>query len=130
MDKDAELVALLERDREWSSVSHAGTDIDKILSYWSAEALVIPTGAPAVRGQAALREYVETSLSIPGFSIAWDSTEATISRDGTMAWLIGRNTVTFAGEDGAIQSAEGRFVTVWERDPDDNQWHCVIDIWN
>ena len=130
MDKEAELAGLLERDREWSAVSHAGQDIDKILSYWSSEALVMPAGAPAVKGQAALREYVETSLSIPGFSIAWDSSEATISRDGTMAWLVGHNTVTFAGEDGSLQSAEGRFVTVWERDAANHQWRCVIDIWN
>ena len=130
MDNDAELAALLGRDRVWSALSHEGKDIDKILSYWSAEALVMPAGAPAVKGQAALRDYVETSLSIPGFSIAWESTEARVSREGTMTWLIGRNTVTFAGQDGAIQSAEGRFVTVWERDPDDDQWRCVIDIWN
>jgi ketosteroid isomerase-like protein len=130
MSNDAMRAALLERDREWAAVSYQGADVDRILSYWSQDALVVPAGIPPVKGQAALRDYVETSLSLPGFSITWESTDATVSADGTMAWLIGRNTVTFAGEDGAIQSVEGRVVTVWQRDDVGSDWRCVVDIWN
>jgi len=39
-----------------------GASSERILSYWSDDAVVLPPGLPAVVGKAALRQYVEGSM--------------------------------------------------------------------
>ena len=129
MNLDKEKEELLRRDGEWSQVASEGRDVERILSYWTDDAIVLPPGLPAIIGKAALRQYVEDSLQIPGFKISWTSTDATVSADGDLAYVFSRNAVTFKGPDGKLVTTEGRAVTVWRREPD-HEWRCVVDIWN
>ena len=129
MDLEDEKTLLLQRDAEWARISAEGRDIDRILSYWTGDAVVIPPGQPPVVGQAALREYVRSSLAVPGFRITWISTDVRISPDGNLAYMLGENSVTLDDADGRPVTIQGRGVTVWRRDPD-NLWRCAVDIWN
>lgn len=129
MDLGAERKMLLQRDADWAALASRGGDVEAILSYWTDDAVVLPPGQPAIRGKAALREYVGASLRIPGFSINWKSTEATLSPDGSLAYLSGENRVTMQGPDGSPMTIVGRAVTVWRKEPD-GQWRCAVDIWN
>src|SRR5665213_3852972 len=72
-DTVAETKTLLARDAQWAEAAVQGKDIDKIISYWSDDAVVIPQGQPIVEGKAAIRAYVANSLQIPGFKIHWVS---------------------------------------------------------
>src|SRR5438105_3085346 len=58
-DPDAESQRLLRRDAEWADVAAAGRDVDRIASYWSDDAVIIPQGQPVVEGKAAIRDVVE-----------------------------------------------------------------------
>lgn len=120
---------LLRRDAEWAALAAAGHDIEAILSYWTDDAVVIGPGLPRISGKAALRDYVQSSLRIPGFKITWTSTEVEVSADGNMAYMFGQNKVTMNGPDGAPFTIEGRAVTIWRREAD-GEWRCVVDIWN
>ena len=120
---------LLSADRQWSAVAAQGQDVERIVSFWSEDALVIPPGGPVIRGMPAIRNYVRQSLAIPGFRIRWNPDQASLSSDGTLGYTRGENTVTFPGSDGKLTSVVGRYVTVWRRGPD-RRWKCVIDIWN
>jgi hypothetical protein len=51
---------------------------------------------PAVVGKAALRQYVESSLQVPGFRITWSTDEAVLSPDGQFAYLLGNNAVSLS----------------------------------
>src|SRR2546430_9959952 len=93
-DPDAESQRLLRRDAEWADVAAAGRDVDRIASYWSDDAVVIPQGQPVVEGKAAIRDFVASSLRIPGFRIHWVSEKVTFSPDGKIAYMHGRNTMT------------------------------------
>ncbi len=64
---------LLRRDAEWADLATAGKDVDKIVSYWSDDAVVIFPGQPVIEGKQAIRAYVEASLKTPGFKIHWVS---------------------------------------------------------
>jgi len=128
-DTAAEQAKLLRRDAEWADAASAGKDVEKIVSYWSDDALVIPPGQPVLEGKAAIRAYVESSLKIPGFRIHWASDKVAFSPDGKLAYMRGTNEVTVPGPDGAPMTLHGRGVTVWRLDPD-GQWRCVVDIWN
>src|SRR6266702_8752794 len=85
---------LLRRDAEWAAVSSRGRDVERILSYWTDDAVVLPPGLPAVVGKVALRDYIKSSLQIPGFRITWTSTDVTFSPDAKLAYMYGRNALT------------------------------------
>ena len=58
---DAEKARLLRRDAEWVLAASEGRDIERILSFWTDDAVVLPPDLPAIIGKAALRQYVESS---------------------------------------------------------------------
>ena len=129
MDLASERTRLLQRDAEWAAAASEGRDIERILSYWTDDAVVLPPGLPAVVGKAALRQYVQGSMQIPGFRITWASQDVTFSPDGNLAYMFSRNAVTMNAQDGAPTTTEGRAVTIWRREPD-GEWRCAVDIWN
>jgi len=127
-DLAAEQERLLARDREWATVAAAGQDVDRVASYWSDDALVMPPGQPIIEGKAAIREFVAASFKIPGFRIHWTSQRPAFSPDGQVAYMRAANEITVPGENGPL-TIVGRGVTVWRVDKD-GQWRCVVDIWN
>ena len=129
MDLGAERTKLLQRDADWAAQASRGADVETIVSYWTDDAIVLPSGQPAIAGKAALRDYVLNSLRIPGFSISWTTSSATLSPDGTMAYLMSDNRITMQGPGGKPMTIIGRAVTVWRKEKD-GHWRCAIDIWN
>ena len=126
-DIDAEKARLLQRDAEWVLAASEGRDVERILSFWTDDAVVLPPDFPAiVSGKAALRTYVESSLQVPGFRITWSTDEAVLSPDGQFAYLLGNNAVTMHDPTGAFVTTKGRAVTIWQRGTD-GEWRCAVD---
>ena len=73
-DPAAEGQKLLRRDAEWADLATAGKEIEKIVSYWSDDAVLIFPGQPVLEGKGAIRAYVTASLKTPGFKIHWAPT--------------------------------------------------------
>jgi uncharacterized protein (TIGR02246 family) len=129
MNQQSARELLLRRDAEWSAAASEGSDVERILSFWTEDAVVIAPGLPTIAGKVALRQYVVESFRIPGFRISWDSSDVTFSPDGNMAYMFGSNSVTMTGPDGVTNTSEGRAVTIWRKEQD-GQWRCAVDIWN
>jgi ketosteroid isomerase-like protein len=129
MDLERERQRVLEQDAEWAALSSKGQDVDRIVAFWTDDARVFAPGLPAFSGKAALRRYVEGALAVPGFHITWSTSEASLSPDGQLAYLLSTNAVTMPGPGGQPVTTNGRAVTVWRREPDGN-WRCAVDIWN
>jgi uncharacterized protein (TIGR02246 family) len=127
-DLDAERRAILEADKSWASAA-AAKDVERVLSYWTDDAMVFPPGQPVVKGKAALRAFVMESFKIPGFAIRWETKEVTVAKSGDLATGVGTNEVTMTGPDGTPQTSAGRAVAVWRKEPG-GVWRCAIDIWN
>ena len=120
---------LLATDVQWADAASAGKDVEKIISFWSDDAVIIPQGQPIVEGKPAIRAYISESLKIPGFHIHWVSEKPTFSPDGKLAYMTGTNEMTVPGPDGKPMTLRGRGVTIWRLDPD-GTWRCVLDTWN
>jgi ketosteroid isomerase-like protein len=106
-----------------AALASEGRDIDRILSYWTDDAVVLaPRFAPVI-GKAALRDYVENSFRILGFKISWKSSEVRFSPDLKLAYMFGENTVTMNGPDSTPLTTTGRAITIWRREPD-GQWRA------
>ncbi len=128
-DAEAESRKLLQRDADWAQAALVGKDVDKIVSYWSDDAVVIPQAQPIAEGKQAIRSFVIESLKTPGFKIHWVSKSVSFSPDGNLAYMRGDNEITVPGSDGVPMTLPGRGITVWRRQQD-GQWRCVVDIWN
>ena len=127
-DTSAEGQKLLRLDAEWSAAA-AGKDVEKALSYFADDAVMMEPGEPAHAGKAEIRKYVIRMLHTPGFSIRWVSESPVFSPNGDMAYMRGGNETTMPGPDGATTTVHGRGVSIWRRESDGG-WRCVADIGN
>ena len=127
-DPVAEGEKLLRRDTEWADLASAGKDVEKIVWYWTDDAVLIFPGQPVLEGKAAIRAYVAESLNTPGFRIHWVSEKPVFSPDGKLAYMRGKNELT-APEPNGAPTTHLRGISVWRLDAD-GQWRCVVDISN
>lgn len=123
-----EAATLMRLSREWSEVAGSG-DLERTLAYWADDAVMMIPGQPPIRGKEAIREFVESSAAVPGFSVKWEPLEAHVSASGDMAYLIERNQFSFTDSSGALVTESNKVLTVW-RKQDDGTWKNVIDMWN
>ena len=124
----AEVEALMQTSRDWAKAA-AGGDVEKILSYWSDDAIVLQPDQRALIGKAAIRQMVEGSMKIPKFTITWGPESGVISKSGDMGYLVEHNRVTFADSTGKVHTQFGKAVTIWRKDAS-GAWKCVVDTWN
>jgi ketosteroid isomerase-like protein len=120
---------LLQRDAEWANLATAGKDIEKIVSYWSDDAVLIFPGQPVLEGKTAIRAYVTSSLNTPGFKIHWVSQKPVFSPDRKLAYMRATDELTLPGPNGTSMTLHLRGLSIWRVDPD-GQWYCVVDIAN
>ena len=81
-DSKTEGEKLLRRDAEWADLATAGKDVEKVVSYWTEDAVLVFPGQPVFEGKAAIRAYVTASFNTPGFKIHWVSQKPVFSPDG------------------------------------------------
>jgi ketosteroid isomerase-like protein len=128
VDRDVEAQKLMNLSREWSTVASTG-NIDSLMTYWTDEAVMMAPGQPPLRGKDAIRSFVEASGEIPGFEVSWEPISAHISEDGSMAYLIERNQMTYNDSLGNRVVEHNKVVTVWRKN-ENGSWENVIDMWN
>ena len=126
-DPASEGEKLLRQDAEWADLAAAGKDVDKVVSYWSDDAVVIFPGQPVIKGKADIRAYVTKCFQTPGFRIHWVSKDPTFSPDGKFAYMFGTDDATVPGPDGTPITLHSRGISVWRLESD-GQWRCVADV--
>ena len=120
---------LLQRDRAWAALADANGPVDSVVAYWTSDAQVVLPGQPIVAGTTAIREMIAATRSIPGFHISWTPDSAVVSSTGDLGYTYGTNRITAPDSSGVLRTMEGRYITVWRKEPD-GLWHCVFDISN
>ena len=128
VDVGAERTALLRTDKEWAEVA-ATSDVERLLSFWTEDAVIYPAGAPAVVGKEAIREFIHRSHSLPGFSVSWEPTQAVVSDSGDIGYTLGTTEFTVNDAEGKLISSRGKYVLIWKKQAD-GSWKCAVDILN
>jgi ketosteroid isomerase-like protein len=126
-DATAESAKLLQRDAEWADLAMAGKDVEKIVSYWTDDAVLMDPGQPTIQGKQAIRAFVTASVNTPGFKIHWVSEKPTFSPDGKMAYMRGLTDLNVPGPKSGTVTVHLQGYTIWRIDAD-GQWRCVVDI--
>ena len=126
IDKKAEGEKIMQLSKEWSQTV-ATKDVDKIVSYWADDAFVMQEGQAPLKGKPAIRQMVEESFKLPGFSISWQPESVEVSDNGDMAYMIENTQVSFSDSTGKAVIIKNKAVSIWRKQPD-GSWKNAVDI--
>ncbi len=119
---------LRDLDAQWSAAAGA-KDLDKTVSFYSDDAIVMPPNASAARTKEAIRKLWQDLIASPGFVISWKATKIELAKSGDLACLSGTYEFAMNDASGKPVNDHGKYVEVWEKQAD-GKWKCGTDIWN
>ena len=128
VDVEAERSALLDTDTALSEAK-AANDVERVFSYYAADASIFPPNATNVTGKEAIRPFLSQLFTIPGFALSWQPKKAEVSRAVDLGYTLGTYELTMNDPEGNPVSDRGKYVTVWKKQAD-GTWKVVATIWN
>ena len=120
--KGADEQAVRDADAQWSKAA-AAKDLDKTVSFYAEDAVVLPPNQAAVTTKEGIRNLWK-GLIESVTSINWTATRVEMAKSGDMACLSGTYELTM--NDGTKD--HGKYCEVWEKKG--GTWKCGTDIWN
>jgi ketosteroid isomerase-like protein len=120
--------AVRDLDTQWSAAAGA-KDLDKTVSFYSADAIVMPPNASAAATKEAIRKIWQDLLASPGLVISWKATKVEVAKSGDIGFVSGTYELTMNDASGKPVNDHGKYVEVWEKQSD-GKWKCGADIWN
>ena len=118
--------ALRDLDAQWSAAA-AAKDVDKTVSFYSDDAIVMPPNGPSATTKEAIRALWKDLLT--DASISWKTKKVEVAKSGDLAFSSGTYEVTLNDPTGKSVNDRGKYVVVWEKQAD-GKWKCGTDIWN
>lgn len=125
-DRQAEVAKLMDVSREWSKTAATG-DIEKIMGYWSDDAVMFSSGEPKRVGKEAIRKMVVESMQNPDFKISWEPYQGDVSVSGDMGYLLETTTFSLKDSVGNPFTLQYNGVTIWKKQSD-GAWKNVVDV--
>ncbi|HET8782915.1 MAG TPA: DUF4440 domain-containing protein [Pyrinomonadaceae bacterium] len=124
----ADEATLRSLDADWSKAAGA-RDIDKTVSYYSDDALIMPSNSPVLQGKAAARAMWQGMFDMPGFGGGWKATKVDVARSGDLAYVTGTYEINETDASGKPKTDKGKYLEVWKKQAD-GTWKCVADMFN
>lgn len=129
LDQQAEAENLMNLSREWAKAAK-DKDVDKVVSYWAKDAVLMSPDEPVLKGSDQIRNMVEESMQIPGFEVSWEPQEAFVSKGGDLGYVIVKNYFKVPVDTlGNMTTIHNKGVEIWKKQ-DDGSWKNVVDIYN
>jgi ketosteroid isomerase-like protein len=119
---------LRDLDDQWSAAAGA-KDLEKTVSFYSEDAIVMPPNASAATTKEAIRKVWQELLASPGLVIRWKTSKVEVAQLGDLACLSGTYDLSMNDPSGKPLDDHGKYVEVWEKQAD-GKWKCGTDIWN
>jgi uncharacterized protein (TIGR02246 family) len=124
----AEEAALRKLDGDWSKAA-GSRDVEKTVSFYSDDAVVMLPNIPTLTGKDSIRTLWKSILESPSFSGGWQATKVDVARSGDLAYVSGDYEFTETGPNGRPMTDKGKYVEVWKKQADGN-WKCVADMFS
>ena len=102
-------------------------DAASIASLYTADACLLPPGAPRQDGREAIQAYWQAAIDMGLADVELTTIE--VEELGDMATDVGSITATLPGEDGSRSSLSGKYIVLWQNGSD-GTWRMHRDIWN
>jgi len=126
--RDADVRAIRELEQKAKEAAEA-KDLNRYVSFYAADAVLFWPGTPMVKGQAAIRDFMQAFLSMPEFSLSFETEKVEVSQAGDLAYTYGTNKVALMDPNGKKMKDKGKYLTVYRKQPD-GIWKVVADIGN
>ena len=120
--------ALRDLDDQWSKAA-VSKDVDKAVSYYAADAVVMPPNAAAVTTKDAIRKVWSETLTNPGATMSWKASKVEVAKSGDIGFVSGTYEYSMTDGSGKPVNDKGKYLAVWEKQAD-GSWKCGADIWN
>jgi len=117
---------LLAADRAFDSAV-ASRGVEAWVSFFGDSGRQIDRRGDFVVGHAAIRAHMRSLLGDSTRSLRWAPDLADVSGDGSLGYTWGRWTLSGRPDSLRRPLAEGRYLTVWRREPD-GSWKAEADI--
>ena len=115
--------AVRDADEQWSKVA-AAKDLDKTISFYADDAVVLPPNEAAVITKDGIRNLWKGFFdSLTG--ISWKTTRVETAKSGDMAYLIGTYEMTL--KDGSKD--KGKYCEVWKKQAN-GKWKVSADMFS
>ena len=124
----ADETAIKDFDAQWSKAA-SDKNLDKMLSYYADDAIVLQPNGPMVNSKDAVRKIWQGLLTAPGFSGGWKATKVEVAKSGEIGYVSGTWEFTMNDASGKPATDRGKFVEVVKKQTD-GTWKCAVDIWN
>ena len=124
--KPKEQAALLQRDQDWAKTIATG-DLEQIFPFWTDDAVIYPAYRPAVRGKAAIRQFVHANRARASYSLKTEPFEAQVAQARDLGHTLGRYRFESQGADGSLLTRPGIYLAGWRKVPDGG-WKCMLEI--
>lgn len=124
----ADETMLKNLDAEWSKAAGA-KDVDKTVSYYTDDALVLPPNIPVIQSKEQARAMWKAMFSVPGFGGGWKAAKVEVARSGDLGYVTGSYELTESDASGKPITDKGKYLEVWKKQAD-GSWKCVADMFN
>ena len=124
----ADEATLRKLDDEWSKAAGA-RDVEKTISYYSDDAIVMPPNIPTLTGKEPIRSLWKSMLDSPSFSGGWKVTKVEVAQSGDLAYVNGTYEFNEKDDSGKPITDKGKYLEVWKKQAD-GSWKCVADMFN
>lgn len=129
-DLEAERAALLETDRALAeSYTTSDNPLDTIFASFADDARVLAPDTPMAVGWEASRAIFAELEASPGYSLSYTPTTAYVGSGGDLGYTIGTYQMQLSDDDGDVVEIDGKYLTVWKRQPD-GSWKIAVDMFN
>lgn len=114
--------AELAEDQAWSS-----RDLEKVLSFYADDAVVMYPNTPAIVGKDAIRAYEKQFFADPSFTIQNQLTDLDVAQSGELGYTLGAQTYTTTDpKTGKVVTDRGKWLTVRKKQAD-GSWKIIRD---
>jgi len=120
---------LKKLDAEWSKAAATTKDVDKTVSYYSDDAIVMPPNIPTLTGKEPIRALWKSMIESPGFGGGWKATKVEVAKSGDIGYVTGTYELRETDDGGKPITDKGKFLEVWKKQADGN-WKCVADMFS
>lgn len=126
-DKAAAEAEIHQADIAYFSAVKA-KDVTGIAAVYSSDAISSPPNSPPLNGNEAIRKFNEEFVKLPQLDMTGEGTLIKFSDDGTLAYEVGKYSMSAADAKGKPFKDEGKFLNVWQRV--DGKWKIVADAFS
>jgi len=124
---EADVAAIQANETQWNS-DYAAKDLDKIVSHYADDAVLMVPGTPSTSGKSAISASLKGMVADPALTLKFQSSTVEVAKSGDVAYTQGTYTMTLTDpQTHQVINDHGSYVTTYRKQPD-GTWKAVADI--